>query len=111
MLTYVDETIMPDYENFVSAGSRYKEDSVYVNGIVTKFNQMSSDLRELLNGITNSITGIANSVEDCSMGVTNAASNTSELVKGIEDISSAMQNNKDVAVALESEASRFINLL
>ncbi len=110
IVKYINENILPDYENFVNAGRQYNEDSVHVNEIVNRFNDMSVSLKQLMDSITNSINGISQAVEESTKGATNVAMNTSDLVKDIDEIADAMNDNRQVAGSLTSEADRFINL-
>lgn len=110
IVEYINKNILPDYEGFVNAGRQYNEDAVHVNEIVTRFNSMSENLKQLMDRITNSIQGISISVDESTKGATNAAMNTSALVKDISEIADAMNDNRQVAGSLADEADRFINL-
>ncbi len=108
MVDYINETILPDYDGFVNAGKQYNEDAVHVNGIVTRFNDMSINLKQLMENITNSINGINTAVDESSNSTANVAANTSDLVKDIGEIANAMDDNRQVAGALTEEADRFV---
>lgn len=110
IVKYMNENILPDYEGFVNVGKQYSEDAVHVNQIVTQFNTMSVNLKQLMGSITESIDGIDNAVGESAKGATNVATNTSELVRDISEISDAMGNNRKIAGDLTEEADRFINL-
>lgn len=110
IVKYINENILPDYEGFVGAGKQYNEDAVHVNEIVTGFNDMSVNLKRLMESITDSINGINTAVNESAKGATNVATNTSDLVKDIGEIADAMNDNRQVAGNLTEEADRFINL-
>lgn len=110
MVKYINENILPDYESFVNAGRQYNDDAVHVNEIVTRFNEMSINLKQLMEHITGAIDGINTAVDESANGVTNAAMNTSDLVRDISEIADAMNDNQQVAGTLTSEADRFVNL-
>lgn len=110
IVNYINENILPDYEGFVNAGKQYNEDAVHVNEIVTRFNDMSVDLKQLMGSITDSVNGINTAVGESAKGATNVAMNTSNLVKDISEIADAMNDNRQVAGTLTDEADRFINL-
>lgn len=110
IVKYINENILPDYEGFVGAGKQYSEDAVHVNDIVTRFNDMSVHLKQLMDSITDSINGINIAVNESAKGATNVATNTSDLVKDIGEIAEAMNDNRQVAGNLTEEADRFINL-
>lgn len=108
IVDYINENILADYDQFVDAGKQYNQDAIYVNEIVERFNIMSMDLRKLVGTITASIGGINLAVEESSKGTANVAVNTSNLVKDIEEISTAMTDNQQVAGELTREAERFV---
>ncbi len=110
IVKYINENVLPDYEGFVSAGKQYNDDAVHINEAVTRFNDMSVNLKELIRNITESIDGINSAVGESAKGATNVAMNTSSLVKDISEISDAMDDNRKVAGSLTSEADRFVNL-
>ena len=110
MIKYISDNILPDYDGFVQAGKQYNEDAVHINETVENFKQMASDLKELIDNITEAIEGINQAVDESANGVTTVAMNTSDLVKDISDIETAMEDNRNVAGERSSEADRFINL-
>lgn len=110
IVKYINENILPDYEGFVNTGRQYNEDAVHVNDTVTRFNDMSVNLKQLMESIMDSINGINSAVGESAKGATNVAMNTSNLVKDISEIAEAMDDNREVAGTLTDEADRFINL-
>lgn len=110
MVNYINENILPDYDNFVKTGRQYSDDAIRVNETVAGFNEMSGNLKLLIQKITNAVVEISSAVDESANGITNAAMNTSDLARGISEIAEAMNDNKEVAGSLENEADRFINL-
>lgn len=110
IVTYINDNILPDYENFVQSGKQYNDDAVHVHEIVNKFNDMAVHLRQLMQSITGSIDGINSAVDESASGATTVAMNTSDLVHDIGEISNAMNDNKQIASMLTDEADRFIHL-
>lgn len=110
LVKYVNENVLPDYDNFVVSGKQYNEDAMHVNHIVGKFNNMSADLKGLVRDITEAVNGISAAVAESANGITTAAVNTNDLVKGITEISSEMESNSAIAGELKKEADRFVNL-
>lgn len=108
IVKFVNENILPDYEGFVTAGKQYNEDAVHVNEIVTRFNNMSIDLKQSMGSILDSINEINTAVNESADGAANVATNTSDLVKDIGEIADAMNNNQQVAGNLSEEADRFV---
>lgn len=108
IVDYVNETILPDYDGFVNAGKQYNDDAAHVNEIVTRFNAMSINLKERMESITDSIDGINTAVDESTNSTANVAANTSDLVKGIDEIATAMNDNKQIAGNLTEAADKFV---
>ena len=110
IVNYINETILPDYDNFVASGRQYRDDAVHVNDIVGNFSKMSVDLEGLVKDIVEAISGISTAVEESANAVTTAAMNTSDLVQEMTQIKKEMISNQEIAVQLKGEAERFVNL-
>ena len=110
IIAYINENVLPDYDNFVESGQQYKEDASHVNEIVDRFSEMANELKILINEITGSISGITTAIDESANAVATAASNTNDLVKEIEDISSQMDGNSQVAKQIKVEIDRFKKL-
>jgi len=108
IIEYVNETILPDYDGFVTSGQKYREDAAYVEGVVHKFNGMSIELKSLVGDIRKAIEGITAAVDEGADAISNAANNTSDLVKKMEDIDEQMHGNNEVARLLKNETDKFV---
>lgn len=110
IIKYLQESVLPAYDNFLSGGEQYKKDSSHVDHIVMKFSEMSVNLEKLMNEISEAMGGIATAVDESANAVTTAATNTGDLVKEIDQISIKTQNNHKIAKQLKVEAGKFINV-
>ncbi len=110
IVKYINENILPDYDGFVDSGRQYSEDAVHINEIVMQFTEMSANLKQLMDSITEAINGITTTVDDSTNGISTAAMNTNELAKDMEQIAVEMDNNKQIAGDLNQEAERFVVL-
>ena len=48
LVTYIDDTIMPDYDSFVKAGEQYRTDATYVNSTMDHFEERANSLKEVV---------------------------------------------------------------
>lgn len=110
IVKYINENVLPDYDNFVESGRQYREDAVHVNKIVTQFGDMSDNLKSIVSEIIDEIQGITSSIEESTNAVTTAAMNTNDLVEEIAQISKEMEINSEISIQLKGEADRFVNL-
>ena len=110
IVKYINETIMPDYDGFVDSGKQYNQDSVYVNGIVSQFYNMSDQLKTLVDNIAKTVDSIAGAMEGNAGRIANATQNVNDLSKDINAIVIEMDDNQAVATALQGETERFVKL-
>lgn len=108
LVSYIQETILPDYDTFVDAGIQYNKDANHVNEIVNKFHSMSDELQKQTESVQEYAKSISNSVLESSEGIHSAAVNTEKLSNQISNISTKILSNKEVANSLSKEAERFL---
>ncbi len=110
IVKYINETIMPDYDSFVDSGKQYNQDAVYVNGIVSQFDEMADQLKALVDNIAKTVDNIAVAMEGNAGRIADATLNVNDLSKDIGAIAVEMDDNQAIAVALQGETERFIRL-
>ena len=72
IVDYVDETILPDYDDFVSSGKQYNDDSTHIKNIMDEFTGLSNDMQKTIKSMVDAINGITKAVEESADGVTSA---------------------------------------
>lgn len=110
IVTYVNESVLPDYEGFVTSGKQYSDDAIHINETVSAFNDMTINIRELMGSIADSIKGITSAVDESANGISSAALNTNDMSKDISIIAQEMEGNEKIAGDLDAQAKRFTNL-
>ncbi len=110
VIKYLQESVLPAYENFLAGGIQYKEDSEHVNETVTHFSDMSADIDKLAGEIIEAMGGIAAAVDESANAVMTSAANTNDLVKELEQISKKTDSNHKIAKQLKKEAGKFVNV-
>ena len=110
LVTYMNESILPEFESFVSAGSEYKKNATYIEGVMDEFATKTDNLKSSMDGIAASIDGITRAIEEGVAGVNGAAENTQILVSDIDNISIRMDENQEIAGALKQETEVFKKL-
>jgi methyl-accepting chemotaxis protein len=108
IVSYINDTIMPDYDEFVNSGKQYSQDAVHVDKIVTEFYGMAEQLKKLVDNINGTVSGIASVVENSAECVIDAAGNTAALAEDIKAVADEMDENKAIADELYSETAKFI---
>ena len=108
IVSYINDTIMPDYDEFVNSGKQYSQDAVHVDKIVTEFYGMAEQLKKLVDNINGTVSGIASVVENSAECVIDAAGNTAALAEDIKAVTDEMDDNKVIADELYTETAKFI---
>ncbi len=108
IVSYINNTIMPDYDGFVDSGKQYSQDAEHVNHIVTEFYGMSEQLKQLVDNINGTISDIAIAIEGSAECVADAATNTAALAEDVKAVADEMNENKVIADELCSETERFV---
>jgi methyl-accepting chemotaxis protein len=107
IIKFIDETVLPDYDNFVKSGEQYNEDASYVSETMEDFSEKTEQLKQIMKKIVESIEGISKAVEESANAVTSSAMSTSSLVGDMQSIDVQMNNSKATVDDLMVEADVF----
>lgn len=110
LVQYMNDSILPEFESFVEAGSEYKNKASYIENVMNEFETKTDSLKNTMVEIQNSINTIAHAIEEGANGVSNAADSTQVLVGDMENISSRMDENFEIATDLKKETAIFTKL-
>lgn len=109
LVEYMTNSILPEFENFVSSGEQYRDNATYIEGVMNEFTAKTDDLKRAVDEIASSIETITDAIEEGARGVTGAAESTQVLVTDMENISNRMDENQQIAAALQRETDVFKN--
>lgn len=107
MLQFMDETVLEDYDKFAAVATGYQEDTGYLEGMLSQFNNTAGVFRENMETMTKSIADIARAVEESTGGITLVADNSAELVNNLSVINSEVGDNKRISSSLREEVDKF----
>lgn len=110
LVTYMNASILPEFRNFVSSGTEYKNKADYIEGVIGEFTQRMDRLQGTIGEIADSIDAIAYSIEEGANGVSSAADSTQLLLKDMENITQHMNDNQTIALSLKQETEVFKQL-
>lgn len=108
IVTYINEAILSDYDEFVDSGKQYNGDAVHVNDIITEFNRMAEVLLDMVDEINQTVNGIATAIEESAQGVNDVTGHANSLVEDVNAVADEMEENKAIAEILHAETERFI---
>lgn len=107
IISYIETTVLPDYEGFVDAGNKYSDDANFVSATMEEFSNMAEKLVKIVNDMVEAISGISAGIEQSASAVGNSAENTSELVSEIANIKNEIGHNQDVVDELKNQTDSF----
>ena len=110
LVAYMNESILPEFQNFVESGNQYSENATHIESVMNEFAQQTDQLQSGAVEIANSIHTIANAIEEGVKGVTGVAESTQVLVTDMENISKHMDENKQISEELQQETAIFTRI-
>ena len=110
LVQYMNESILPEFEEFVTAGREYKNKATYIENVMNEFESKTDSLKNTMVEIQRSINTIAHAIEEGAKGVSNAADSTQVLVTDMENISNRMDENFEIATDLKKETAIFTKI-
>lgn len=110
LVEYMQDSILPEFEEFVQEGGQYKENATYVESVMNDFAEKTEELKGVVSEIASSINSITSAIDEGVKGVTGAAESTQTLVYDMDNITSRMDENKKIAGDLQKETAIFKKL-
>lgn len=110
LIQYMKEEILPEFDNFVTAGNEYREKATYIENSMDEFSQKTDDLKNSMTEIADSIQTITFAINESVKGIGSAADSTQILVGDMENITGHMNENQQIAFDLKKETEVFKKL-
>lgn len=110
LVQYMNDSILPEFEAFVDAGSAYREKATHIETSMGDFTEKTEVLKKTMAEIADSINTIAHAIEEGVKGVSSVADSTQVLVGDMEDITRHMDENQHIAADLKRETEVFKKL-
>lgn len=107
MLSFIDSTVIGDYDKFEEVANQYHKDADTMDDILRQFYDRAQDLTNTMSQMTEGIDGINIAVDESAQGVTVAAQSTSQLVEALGSIKSEADANQEISRQLQGEVKRF----
>lgn len=110
LVSYINDSILPEFERFVESGVEYNEKASFIEGTMTDFKEKTDSLKQSMLEISSSINTISHAINEGVNGVVSAADSTQLIVEDMDNISHKMDENYEIADSLKKETSIFIKL-
>ena len=110
LISYMTESILPEFETFVESGEQYNSDAAYVQESMEEFNKKTEALKQAVSSIAEAIATISSAIDEGAKGVSGVADSTQVLVEDMDNISNKMDSNQEIASDLRKETEIFTSL-
>lgn len=107
ILNYINDTILPDYANFVAGGKQYSDDASRINDAMKEYARKADNLTKIMHDMAQAISNISMTVEESTNGISDASGNIADLVSSIDGIENKVKDNTEIATDLDNEAKKF----
>ena len=110
LVSYINDSILPEFERFVESGVEYNDKASFIEGTMTDFKEKTDSLKQSMLEFSSSINTISHAINEGVNGVVSAADSTQLIVEDMDNISHKMDENYEIADSLKKETSIFIKL-
>lgn len=107
LLDFVSKEVTSDYEVFMDVGTKYNEDSEYVDSLMTDFSATTEELFSSIHSMTDVITELAKASNEGARETAENAENAMSIKIESNKVSELIHKSKESAVNLEKEVNRF----
>lgn len=107
LLEFVNEKVMPDYDELENTGVRYLNDAITVTDIIGKISNGTQLINDTMQNVVESNESISDTVEQNAIGIGNVAENTTQLADNMAEIVKSMSQVQDVIDELMHQAEMF----
>lgn len=108
MLAFIDEEVMPDYDNLVNTGNQYNEDANRVDDLMLEFADSATSLKDTMHDMATLIQEIAGTINSSSEQVSDVSESVTTLTDSMRDIQTSISVTEDVSRRLDSEVAKFV---
>ncbi|MCR5387838.1 MAG: methyl-accepting chemotaxis protein [Lachnospiraceae bacterium] len=107
LLSFVQETVTPDYDHFIDIGRQYGEDAESFGQLTEKIAEMVGYIREAMEQVNDAVGSIAESATETASSSADVTNSINEVSKMVTDVSGMAQDQKGVSDNLSEVVSRF----
>lgn len=101
-LSFMEEHIMSDYDLMLESVDSYSNDGITLNNILTDLSSTGEELNATLDTVFNSIQSMSGAVQESSTAIFHIASENTQMVEDVKDISDIIDNSSKISEKLSS---------
>ncbi len=106
-ITFIDETVIGDYDTMVNIGEEYFKDAQSMTELVESIDSSAEKLTDTIETMTTSINEISIASDAGADGITNIAQNTSDIMDNVSSVSELMSSVNESTKKLKETVGRF----
>lgn len=107
LLDFVVTDVAADYEDFLTIGEQYRQDALYIDGLVSDFSATAQQLFANMEGVRSSMQDISKASDEGALGTTEIAQRASDIVGEAEVVLQQVSKTKESAEMLKNEIGKF----
>ncbi|MBQ1607706.1 MAG: hypothetical protein II092_02455, partial [Lachnospiraceae bacterium] len=107
MITFINETVLHDYDVFVESGENYNVTADIMDDLLSQFTKKAENLHGIMNDMALAVEDITSSVSESTQAINSSAANSSEIVEQINGINEDMDETRKVSVSLNETSGVF----
>ncbi len=108
MLTFIQNEVMPDYDNLVNTGNQYNDDANRIDTLMLQFADSATALKDTMHEMATLIHEISETINDSSNQVSGVSESVTTLTDRMMDIQTSIRVTEDVSRRLDSEVAKFV---
>lgn len=103
LIDYLNGSVLTEFQEFIHSGKQYKDDSVYIEQAMDRFNSRTDHLKNAVTEIAGSIDSITKTITESAAGITSVADSTRSLADDMADITDRMGTNQEIIQGLQHQ--------
>lgn len=107
LLSFIQETVTPDYKTFVNVGNQYKVDANDIQTSATKLADMTRSIEKVINEVGEAIQGIAASSENTANNSSTIITHMDKVAELVDTVAQAAIQEKKMSNNLDEVVKKF----
>lgn len=107
LMTFVASDVTNSFHDFLKVADAYKEDAIYVDGLITDFSATAEELLASIENILGSVNEVAHAANEGAIGTGDIAEKVANITDKSSEVTKLVEITKDSSGRLKEEISNF----
>lgn len=107
LISFLKETVTPDYDHFVGVAKQYGDDAVAIEGNSAKISEMAASIESIMGEVANAVQNIAESTQNTADSSTQIMDTMDDVAKVVEEVSEKAKDQEGIAGSLNAVVGKF----